>query len=229
MSATVIDVCGARTTSPPATVTPYSRAHSARPAYRTSTSSTGISGGSASVTSAKSGVPPIAAMSLTFTASAFQPTSAHGACPATKCTPSTIVSVVAMRYSEPARQTAASSPMPTIRSGEPSAGSMPVSRSMRPNSPRSDTFTATLYEALSPAARRSPRAAPARPSLRRPGARPLRGSWAMWRPVRRRTARMPSDFAGTMSQSMRSPTMMHSSGATPSASQAWRKRRTSGL
>ena len=47
-------------------------------------------------TSANVGVPPIAAMSLTFAASAFQPTSRQATRPGRKWTPATIVSVVAM-------------------------------------------------------------------------------------------------------------------------------------
>ncbi len=99
----------------------------------------------ARVTRANWGVPPMAAMSLTLMARAFHPRSRHGASPGGKCTPSTSVSVVASTTESPKRQAAVSSPMPTMSDSGRVAPTAAASRSMSPNSPRSETFTGPLY------------------------------------------------------------------------------------
>ncbi len=88
------------------------------------------SAGRATATTADSGVPPMAAMSLRLTASALKPTSAGLAHAERKCTPSTSRSVA---ISRPSASTAQSSPTPVCPSGRP--GSRATSRSMNANSP----------------------------------------------------------------------------------------------
>src|SRR5262245_98268 len=77
-----------------------------------------MASGMASDSSARRGVPPIAATSDRFTASAFQPTSAGELRRRSKCTDSTSESVVRIsRAPRSGAATAASSPIPTVSQG----------------------------------------------------------------------------------------------------------------
>ena len=110
-----------------------------RPSSRASRSLTRSVSGRASDRSACRGTAPIAARSLRLTASTLPPTASSGVNARSKCTPSTIVSVV-MTDSEPrsGSTTAASSPIPrsTDRGGR---GTRVWIRAMSACSPRSAT------------------------------------------------------------------------------------------
>ena len=91
----------------------------------------------------KRGVPPMAAMSLRFTAADFQPRENRSVVARSKWTPSSSISVVA-RSAEEGESTsaAASSPMP-MRTRFASRAAVLRICSMRPNSPRLDIFMET--------------------------------------------------------------------------------------
>src|SRR5262245_53433480 len=124
---------------PPMSVTFTARAISTSPSKSPSTSPTGRSAGSASERRATCGAAPIAAMSLTFTASALKPMSVGVEKRRSKWTLSTNASVVSTcsRFLPP-RTTAASSPMPRMMSGG-GGGSRCRMRSITPRSPMLET------------------------------------------------------------------------------------------
>src|SRR5262245_37915035 len=120
---------------PPASVTRASDASARNPSTSACTSSACMDAGRPSDSRARRGVPPMAAMSERFTASAFQPTSAGVLNRRSKWTPSTSASVV--RISSAPRSgvtTAASSPMPTV-SQAGAAGTRARICAMRSRSP----------------------------------------------------------------------------------------------
>ena len=111
-SATVTKNVSDRTTSPPAIAPPNRSQASIIPPYMDFNPSAGISPRNPSVTSAKVGAQPIAAMSLWLDAIAFHPKSSQRIVSAAKCVPSTIVSVVETTVAAGYSQAAASSPIP---------------------------------------------------------------------------------------------------------------------
>src|SRR5438445_7391435 len=133
---------GDRVTLPPASATLAAAAIARKPSTRPSRLSSASVSGSARESSARRGVPPIAATSLTLTASAFQPTSAGALNRQSKCTPSTSASVV--RISSAPRSgaaTAASSPGPAC-SQAGASGRRARIRAIRPRSPTAATVAA---------------------------------------------------------------------------------------
>src|SRR6185369_13813025 len=99
--------------SPPIIETPCSSASSATPSKSSSTNSAEQWPGSATLIIANFGTPPIAAISLRFTASALRPSIRGVVQSNRKCTPSTIKSQQASKsVSLVFLRTAASSPMP---------------------------------------------------------------------------------------------------------------------
>src|SRR5918994_7689117 len=105
-----------RFVSPPTRASAYS-AHASRiPPYSSITHAASTWGDSAIDTSAERGLPPIAAMSDTFTVTDFAPRSRGEIVDRSKCTPSTSMSVVTTSWPVLAASTAASSPRPTTTS-----------------------------------------------------------------------------------------------------------------
>ena len=118
--------------SPPNSGTLYLRLISSYPFMNRSTHSPCASFGRAIDRKVATGIPPMAAISLRFTAAAFQPTSSGEDLCLRKCTPSTSKSVENSSSPSPEGTTAQSSPIPMTPSGWLKC---PLMNSISPNSP----------------------------------------------------------------------------------------------
>ena len=132
-SAIVIASCPARAIFPPITSTRAARAARASPAYIRSKNSSERPGRIARLTTHAAGAPPIAAISLRFTVNARAPNCSGVPQRKSKCTPSTIESIVTSCAPELRAIIAASSPGPSRVRRE--SGKRAHIREIRSNSP----------------------------------------------------------------------------------------------